>query len=97
MGKGDGYYNDLRSSEAFANRDRWTVRGQLLFEPSDTLRVRTIYDYGKRDESCCPATLKHSGATGAIITALGGIVTPENNEDDLDVGTNFDPFDRTTD
>ena len=37
------------------NRNRWLLRGQLLFEPSKDLSVRVIADYSKHDESCCGA------------------------------------------
>jgi outer membrane receptor protein involved in Fe transport len=37
------------------DRDRYFVRGQLLYEPSDNFEVRLIGDYTKRDESCCGA------------------------------------------
>ncbi len=35
------------------DRDRWIVRGQLLFEPSEDISVRLIGDYTKRNEHCC--------------------------------------------
>ena len=38
------------------NRDRYFLRGQLLFEPSDDLTVRLIADYTSRKEECCAAT-----------------------------------------
>jgi outer membrane receptor protein involved in Fe transport len=37
------------------DRDRFFVRGQILFEPTDALEFRLIGDYTKRDESCCGA------------------------------------------
>jgi outer membrane receptor protein involved in Fe transport len=37
------------------DRNRYFVRGQLLFEPSDNMEFRLIGDYTKRDESCCGA------------------------------------------
>jgi len=37
------------------DRDRYFLRGQLLFEPSSDLSVRLIGDYTHRDESCCGA------------------------------------------
>jgi iron complex outermembrane receptor protein len=35
------------------DRNRWLVRGQLLFEPNEALSVRLIADYAKRNEECC--------------------------------------------
>ena len=80
INKRDGYTRDLgpaggRSDE----RDRWSLRGQLLFEPNDGLEVRLIGDYGKIDEICCSVVnLRQSSSTLAIIApppvGLGGKV-----------------------
>lgn len=51
----DGFYNDVTNNEDVNNRNRYFVRGQLLFEPSSDLSIRLIGDYTKRDESCCGA------------------------------------------
>ncbi|HKR25072.1 MAG TPA: TonB-dependent receptor [Allosphingosinicella sp.] len=37
------------------NRDRLFTRAQLLFEPNDSLSIRTIFDFSRRSESCCGA------------------------------------------
>ena len=52
----DGFYNDVINDVDVNDRDRYLVRGQLLFEPSDTLSVRLTGDYSKKDEACCAAT-----------------------------------------
>lgn len=54
--KRDGFYNDVNNDTTVNNRDRYLVRGQLLFEPSDTLSFRVVGDYSKKDEACCAAT-----------------------------------------
>ncbi|MEW4467559.1 TonB-dependent receptor [Parasphingorhabdus sp. JC815] len=54
--KRDGFYNDVVNDTDVNNKDRYLVRGQLLIEPSETLSVRLIGDYSKKDESCCAAT-----------------------------------------
>jgi iron complex outermembrane receptor protein len=55
----DGFYtvdDPSGGTESRVNdRDRYFVRGQLLYEPTDTLEIRLIGDYSKRDESCCGA------------------------------------------
>ena len=55
----DGFYdvvNAANGTEGDVNdRDRFMVRGQLLFEPSDAVTVRIIGDFSRRDESCCGA------------------------------------------
>ena len=54
--KRDGFYNDPQNGRDINDRDRYFLRGQLLFEPSDALSVRLIADYTSRAENCCAAT-----------------------------------------
>ncbi|MFL6850720.1 MAG: TonB-dependent receptor [Sphingomicrobium sp.] len=54
--KRDGYLKDVISGRTVNDRDRWMLRGQLLYQPSDNLSVRIIGDYSKRNEECCAAT-----------------------------------------
>ena len=51
----DGFYNDVNNDTDVNDRDRYFVRGQLLWEPNDALSLRLIGDYTKRDEACCAA------------------------------------------
>ena len=41
------------TGERVNDRDRYFVKGQILFEPNDDVSLRLIADYTKRDESCC--------------------------------------------
>ena len=52
----DGFYNDVVNDTDVNNRDRYLVRAQALFEPSDSLSFRLVADYSKKDEACCAAT-----------------------------------------
>lgn len=52
----DGFYTDVVNNTDVNNRDRYLVRGQLLFEPSESLSVRLVGDYSMKDEACCAAT-----------------------------------------
>ncbi|MHA3842367.1 TonB-dependent receptor [Sphingomonas aestuarii] len=54
--KRDGFYNDAANGTTINDRDRYFVRGQLLFQPNSDINVRLIGDYSKRDENCCAAT-----------------------------------------
>ena len=54
------------------NRDYYTVRGQLLYEPNDNVKARFIADYSHRNENCCIAVMTRSGPSTALIEALGG-------------------------
>ena len=52
----DGFNPDPANGKSINNRDRYFLRGQLLFEPTDALSVRLIGDYTHRTERCCSAT-----------------------------------------
>ncbi|HEU4821171.1 MAG TPA: TonB-dependent receptor [Qipengyuania sp.] len=52
----DGFYQDTTNNTDVNDRNRYFVRGQLLFEPNEALSVRLIADYTFRDEKCCAAT-----------------------------------------
>lgn len=51
----DGYYEDEVTGDAYDSRDRWTVKGQVLWTPTANIENRFIADYTDRDEDCCPA------------------------------------------
>ena len=52
----DGFYNDVVNDTRVNDRDRYLIRGQLLFEPTSDLSIRLVGDYSKKDEACCAAT-----------------------------------------
>jgi len=55
------------------DRNRFNLRGQLLWEPTDDLSVRFIADRSQLDENCCAVTTAEFGQTTTpIINALGG-------------------------
>ena len=92
--KRDGYVTDLISGRDVNDRDRWLLRGQLLYQPDDRLSVRLVGDYAKRDEECCAAPyVPASDAFGTggnvergpstfvpLMNALGGIVPDDPYE-----------------
>jgi iron complex outermembrane recepter protein len=82
--KRDGFYNDTANDRDVNNRDRYFLRGQLLFEPTDALSVRLIADYTYRNEECCAATYIDSSVNPYIgnlnnPTAVGAGATPTSN------------------
>ena len=92
--KRDGFLEDVVSGRDVNNRDRWMLRGQLLFEPSSDLSIRVVGDYAKRDEECCAAPyLPASDYTGteqpssiaALERALGGIINDDTFERDVSI------------
>ncbi|WP_019517002.1 TonB-dependent receptor [Sphingomonas sp. Mn802worker] len=52
----DGFYRDRTNGTRINDRDRYFIRGQLLFEPTSDISLRLIGDYTKRKEACCAAT-----------------------------------------
>ncbi|MBB5707233.1 TonB-dependent receptor [Sphingopyxis panaciterrulae] len=86
----DGYARDLHLDQDVNDRNRWGVRGQLLFEPSDALSIRLIGDYDKIDENCCIAANIVAGPTMGITDALvGGPSVDRENPFSYDVYNNF--------
>ena len=73
----DGFYEsganpDVESHDA----DRFFIKGQALWEPTDVTSLRIIADYSETDEQCCDAvTLTASpnlgGAVSTIFPVLG--------------------------
>ncbi len=51
----DGFYTDATNNTDVNDRNRYFLRAQLLFEPSDDVSVRLIGDYTYRSEKCCAA------------------------------------------
>ena len=80
-----GFYNDTANNTDVNNRDRYFVRGQLLFEPSDSLSLRLIGDYSRKTENCCAAIYVDSsvnpyvGNLNNLSTPLAPLQTTGNN------------------
>ncbi len=75
--KRDGFYDDRTNNTDVNNRDRYFVRGQLLFEPSSDLRIRLIGDYTHRNEKCCGAVFVDpsiSPYTKGLLTTANPII-----------------------
>ncbi len=51
----DGFLKDVISGRDVNDRNRWLVRGQLLFQPSDDISDRIVADVTRRREECCAA------------------------------------------
>ncbi len=72
----DGYFDLVNLGTSINDRDRWDVRAQLLWEPSENLSFRLIADKGEIDELCCAVVNLVAGPTTAIINLLGGQIEP---------------------
>lgn len=74
----DGYSRIVNLDKDLSDRNRWGVRGQLLFEPTPDLRFRLMGDYNKIDEVCCTVGNVLAGPSTAAVFAVGGAIDPEN-------------------
>ncbi|MCW5725510.1 MAG: TonB-dependent receptor [Maricaulaceae bacterium] len=72
----DGFVENVHDGRDLNNRDRWSLRGQLLWEPSANTSVRFIADRAEIDENCCAAPFGMYGPTAPAIMALGGTLLP---------------------
>ena len=75
----DGTIKNVRDGRELNNRDRWSVRGQMLQNIGENTTVRYIADFAKIDEKCCAAPFSfYTPASLAIIPALGGTLLPQD-------------------
>ena len=74
----DGFYEDLGNGEEYSERNRWGVRGDILWEPSLDVSFRLIGDYDKIDENCCGVSNLLDGPTGNAVRGLGGNIVAED-------------------
>lgn len=90
--KRDGYNQDLATGNKTNERNRWFVRGQLLYKGDSGLTGRLIADYGKIDENCCGVVnLLSATPTQVLISPLigGKVNTPAQAFDNI-VYNSFD-------
>ncbi|MFN3958821.1 MAG: TonB-dependent receptor [Parvularculaceae bacterium] len=76
----EGHIRDVNSDRTFNDLDRYFVRGQALFAPYETFRMRLIADLYRADENCCAGVNFIAGPTAdtvdliASFSALTGLV-----------------------
>ncbi|PZO92122.1 MAG: TonB-dependent receptor [Sphingomonas sanxanigenens] len=96
--KRDGFYKDLVNDTRVNNRDRYFVRGQVLFEPTSDISLRLIGDYTHRNEKCCAAAYVRRADNAEV----GSLLDPTKNtiiKTMIDLGQNpaaftDDPYNR---
>ncbi|MCY4358979.1 MAG: TonB-dependent receptor, partial [Gammaproteobacteria bacterium] len=67
----DGYMNSTSGGESYT-RDRYSLRGQLLWNISDTMDLRIIGDFAETEEQCCDAVVlleTQARAAGSYVAA----------------------------
>ena len=68
----DGYSDNLLLGTEQNDRDRYSLRGELLFAPSESTEIRMIFDYDELDEICCTVANLVNGPTGGAMQFLSG-------------------------
>jgi iron complex outermembrane receptor protein len=86
----DGYFNNVTTHSDVNGKNRWSIRGDLLFEPSSDFSIRILADASRIDEVCCGAETIFVGKATRAIKGLGFAV----NTFDPATGLTTDLFDR---
>jgi iron complex outermembrane recepter protein len=89
----DGFVEDVISGRDVNNRDRYLLRGQLLYTPNDDIEIRLIGDFAKRNEECCASSylpfrtsfrdaqgnvqVTNANPVVNVIRGLGGVITDD--------------------
>ncbi len=76
----DGYTSNSITGQDINDRNRQSIRGQLLFQPTDALELKLIGDWDQIDEICCTVFNAGEGSldfmggptSGQVIALLGG-------------------------
>ncbi|MEL7189335.1 MAG: TonB-dependent receptor [Pseudomonadota bacterium] len=73
----DGIAEIVNLDEGVNDRNRWNLRGQLLFEPTPDLKIRAQADYGRIDEACCTVNTLIAGPTAPAVFGVGGALNTD--------------------
>jgi iron complex outermembrane receptor protein len=87
----DGYTESLSGLKDLNDRDRWNLRAQALYEPSEDVTLRFIADYSEIDEACCTVANAKNGPTTGAVQALGGFVMNDADPFSYQSSLNMDP------
>jgi iron complex outermembrane recepter protein len=98
----DGFLDDVISGRDVNDRNRWLLRGQLLFEPSTDFSMRFVADITRRREECCAAPFlpardftsagPQPSTIAAIERALGAVINDDPYDRDISItpGRDYD-------
>lgn len=92
----DGFYHNVVTRRDINNRDRGSLRADVLWEPTSSLSVRIIGDYNEINERCCGTVQLFNGPATQFIAGpnprgLGGAVSNPATKFSRDVALNQDP------
>jgi len=96
----DGYFTNLTTKNNVNDKHRWSVRGDLLYQPSADFSLRILADYNVIKEVCCGAVTVFNGPVTQVIgapTSVGGLGKPINDTArtyDRNLVYNTDPSNR---
>ena len=85
----DGHAKNLVTGNDTNNRDRYSIRGELLIEAAGDTEIRITADYDEYDEFCCQVSNVAAGLAKQTVYALGAQAAP-NSPYDSNVYFNFD-------
>ncbi len=94
----DGYTTNIVAGAPgkINDRDRWSLRGDILWKPTANFSLRVIADYSKINEVCCTAVYTNAGpATQFIALGLGKTISNYNNNP-YQTSYNFLPTNKLT-
>ena len=89
----DGFTESVVGLKNLNDRDRWNIRGQALYQPTEDVAFRLIADYSELDEFCCTVADVINGPTTGAVRALGGVVLDDADPFSYESALNFDPND----
>ncbi|MDI1343897.1 MAG: TonB-dependent receptor, partial [Pseudolabrys sp.] len=96
VNKRDGFATNTVTGSDVNNRDRWSMRADVLWLPTDKTSVRVIADYNQINEICCAVVSLLNGPATQFIAApapygLGRPVGNPATKFNRDVTFNTDP------
>ncbi len=72
----DGFIEDINSDRTFNDLNRYFIRGQALWTPTESISVRLIGDYYEANENCCAGINFTAGPTADavdLVASLAGV------------------------
>ena len=76
--KRDGHSDNPITGNSVNNRDRFGIRTELLYVPSDDLSIRITADYDEYDEICCAVGSTSYGTANIVTSLFGGQIIPND-------------------
>lgn len=89
----NGTIRNVVTGENIQSLDNIGLRAQLLWEPTDSLKIKLVGDYNKQDAVCCGSVFVRTGATQRPLNRQFAALAAAQNY----APPSTDPFDRLTD